>query len=136
MITFPELFRAILTADKDESRQAARGVRKFLYSSNGKSKDDYKNESRDIKDIINRAPGEYAKIAENWRQENFVIAISVIYYLHDEKQNQPDFLFPWLFNLLQHKNGNVRHAAVRMIDHEMGTLTVHLRFPGERLRFS
>ena len=87
-----------------------------------------------IASIIDGASAEYVKITENWRQENFVIAISVIYFLHNRK-NQPDFLFPWLFELLKHKNGNIRHAAVRMIGHELGSLTYHMRFPGDKSGF-
>ena len=127
MKTFISIFNTILTADKDESRKAAREVRKFLYGSHG-SRDEFGN----IKKIINNAPSEYSKISEDWRQENFVIAVSVIYYLHDQ-ENQPDFIFPWLFHLLWHKNGNIRHAAVRMLEHEIGPLTYHLRCPGEKL---
>ena len=59
------------------------------------------------------------------------MAVSVIYFLHD-REGQPDFLFPWLFQLLQHKNGYIRYAAVKMISHEMGPLTYHIRFPGEK----
>jgi hypothetical protein len=59
---------------------------------------------------------------------------SVIYFLHD-MEAQPDFLFPWLFQLLQHQNGYIRHAAVKMISHEIGPLTYHLRFPGEKSSF-
>jgi len=76
-------------------------------------------------------PGEYAKVTEDWRQENFVLAVSVIYYLHD-KEEQPDFLFPWLFQLLRHPNGNIRHAAVKMFCIELGPLTAHVRFPRHR----
>ncbi|KKQ81017.1 MAG: hypothetical protein UT03_C0014G0012, partial [Candidatus Moranbacteria bacterium GW2011_GWD2_38_7] len=53
---------------------------------------------------------------------------SVMYFLHD-RENEPDFLFPWLFHLLKHPNGYIRHASVRMLDHELGPLTVHLRCP-------
>ena len=62
------------------------------------------------------------------------MAISVMYFLHD-KESQPDFLFPWLFNLLQHENGYIRHAAVRMIEDELGPLSYHIRFPGEKPAF-
>ncbi|OGI74599.1 hypothetical protein A3D42_00055 [Candidatus Nomurabacteria bacterium RIFCSPHIGHO2_02_FULL_41_18] len=125
--TFRELFNAILTADNNQSRLAARGVRKLLYSSHG-------GQYKDIASIIENAPKEYAKINEDFRQENFVMAISVMYFLHN-KENQPDFLFPWLFQLLQHENGNIRQAAVRMIGHELGPLTYHIRFPGEKSDF-
>lgn len=60
-----------------------------------------------------------------------MVAISVIYFLRDDKQDI-DFLFPWFFHLLRHKNGNIRQSAVRMLCHEIGPLTVHLRVPGER----
>ena len=126
MKTFTEAFNTILTADEETSRQAAREVRKLVYSSDENEK--YKC----IASIIENAPAEYIKIVENWRQENFVMAISVMYFLHNRK-NQPDFLFPWLFQLLQHKNGNIRHSAVRMIEHELGSLTYHIRFPGEKI---
>jgi hypothetical protein len=129
MTTFVSLFETILTADKTASREAARKVRKFVYSSRNGT-DDY----NDLKNIINSAPNKYLEIFEDWRQENFVMAISVMYFLHD-KESQPDFLFSWLFHLLRHKNGYIRHAAVRMIENELGPLTVHLRFPGEESTF-
>lgn len=122
-------FEIILNSEKEESRIAARQVRKILYS----SKSD-KDSFNDIKNVINGSLGEYYKIKEDWRQENFVIALSVIYFLRD-KNNLPDFLFPWFFQLLQHDNGYIRHAAVKMITSELGLLTVHIRFPGEK-RFS
>jgi hypothetical protein len=124
MTTFSELFNVILTADKELSRKAARQVRKLLYSSHRQGQ--YKK----IGSIIENASEEYSKITEDFRQENFVIAISVLYYLHN-RENQPDFLFPWLFDLLRHENGNIRHAAVRMFENELGPLTYHIRFPSE-----
>ena len=96
---------------------------KVLYSSQGDME-----KYEDIKNVVNNVPCEYAKISENWRQENFVMAISVIYYLHD-REEQPDFLFPWLFQLLQHPNGIIRYAAVRMFTNELGPLTVYIRVP-------
>ena len=131
MNSLPECFNTILTSDRESSRAAARQVRKLVYSSaNGRAKYD------DIKRLINSAPSEYAQIlaSEGWRQENFVMAISVMYFLHD-KESQPDFLFSWLFKLLQHEDGYIRHAAVRMIENELGPLTYHIRFPGEKLSF-
>jgi len=123
MNTFTECFKTILTGEKVESRKAARQVRKLLYSSsNDRSRYD------DIRPLINKAPVEYAKISEDWRQENFVMAISVLYFLH-HRESEPDFLFPWLFDLLQHDNGYIRHAAVRMFDNELGPLTYHIRCP-------
>ena len=86
-IIFTKLFNTILTAKKDDSRKAAREVRKFLYSSHSDGKYD------DIKLIIENAPREYVNIREDWREENFVMAVSVLYFLHDRK-SQPDFLFP------------------------------------------
>ena len=126
MKTIPELFKTILNGDKESSRQAARVVRKATYSSHG-------GKYEEIKSIINNASEEYRKITEDFRQENFVMAISVMYFLHD-REHEPDFLFPWLFHLLKHKNGNIRHCAVKMLWHELGPLTVHIRFPGERSR--
>lgn len=115
--TFIQLFDIILTANKDDSRKAARAVRKLLYSSHGDQYDD-------IKSITENAPKEYINITEDWREENFVMAVSVLYFLHD-RESQPDFLFSWLFYLLQLKNGNVRNAARRMMENELGPLTVH-----------
>lgn len=126
MNTLKECFDTILHGNEKNSRLAARRVRKLLYSSQG-GRDKY----NDIKNLINGAAYEYAKISEDWRQEDFVGAISVIYYLHD-REKQPDFLFPWLFQLLQHSGGIIRYAAVRMLSNEIGPLTVHLRFPGDR----
>ncbi len=122
-MTFLECFNSILTGDKDASRKAARQVRKLLYSFGGGS-DEYQS----LALIIENAPKEYEKIKEDWRQENFVMAISVIYYLHN-KREQPDFLFDWLFDLLQHSNGYVRYAGVKMLKNELGPLTVHIRIP-------
>ncbi|MFA5747031.1 MAG: hypothetical protein WC926_03060 [Candidatus Paceibacterota bacterium] len=123
MDTIKECFDIILKGGKNDSRLAARQVRKLLYSARS-GKDIY----QDIEDTINKVPREYAKILEEWRQENFVTAISVIYFLHDKEEN-PDFLFPWLFQLLQHPGGVIRYAAVRMFENEIGLLTVHLRCP-------
>ncbi len=122
---FTELFKIILTAGKGDSRKAARDARKLVYGSGGREK------YRRIAAITENASAEYTKIVEDWRQENFVMAVSVMYFLH-ARENQPDFLFPWLFQLLQHKNGNIRHAAVRMIQNELGVLTYHIRFPGKK----
>ena len=124
MKTISELFKTILNGDREASRVAARAVRKATYSSGG-------GKYEDIKAIINGASEEYRNITEEFRQENFVMSVSVMYFLHDREQ-EPDFLFPWLFHLLKHKNGNIRHCAVKMIWHELGPLTVHIRFPGER----
>lgn len=62
-MTFNELFKTILSGSEDQSHDAARKVRKFLYS--GKNGD--KNKFKQIKNIINTAPDAYAKIAEDWR---------------------------------------------------------------------
>lgn len=124
MKTFFELFNTILTADKNTSRKASCEVRKLLYSSHSGQYDA-------ILSIIKNAPKEYIKIKEDFRKNNFVMAISVMYFLHDEK-DCPDFLFSWIFDLLQHKNGNIRFAAVRMLEHEIGPLTYYIRFPNEK----
>jgi len=131
MKSLPECFNTILNANRQSSRVAARRVRKLVYAS-ATGRDEYE----DIKRLINSAPDEYAKISasEGWRQENFVMSISVMYFLHD-KESQPDFLFPWLFGLIQHENGYIRHAAVRMVENELGPLTYHIRFPGEKRAF-
>lgn len=128
MTTIKECFDKILNGSKEESRQAARRVNKLVYSSAATAG---KEKYEQIATIIETAPTKYAYIAEDWRQENFVMAISVMYFLHD-KEDQPDFIFPWLFQLLQHQNGYIRYSAVKMISHEIGPLTVHLRFPGNK----
>ncbi|MEA2056987.1 MAG: hypothetical protein U9O78_04790 [Patescibacteria group bacterium] len=122
MNTIKECFEIILEGNKNKSRQAARQVRKLLYAS--RTKDKY----NDIKKLVKGASREYDKISEDWRQENFVMAISVIYFLHD-REVDPDFLFPWLFQLLLHSNGCIRYAAVRMLSHELRSLTVYIRVP-------
>ncbi len=122
MNTIKECFELIFNGNNEESRRAARSVRKLLYSSHDGGG------YNDIEKIIENAPDEHRKIKEEWREENFVVAVSVLYFLHN-KENQPDFLFPWLFHLLQHKNGNIRQSAVRMIENELGPLTVHIRCP-------
>ena len=120
--TFSELFHLILNGKKEESRKAAREVRKLLYGS--KSPGQY----NEIKSIIENAPNEYVNIIEDWRMENFVMTVSILYFLHD-KEKQPDFLFPWLLYLLKHQNGNIRNSARRMIENELGPLTFHIRCP-------
>ena len=130
MNTLKECFDTILRGDKEKSRLAARGVRKLVYSSSVAGREKYD----EIAALVRTAPENYVRISEDWRQENFVMAVSVIYFLHD-RENQPDFLFSWLFQLLQHSNGYIRHAAVKMISHEIGPLTYHLRFPGEKSSF-
>ncbi len=130
MTTLTECFNAILTGDKDASRRAARQVSKLLYSSAADGREKF----AEMAAIIENAPKEYAKIKEDWRQENFVMAISVMYFLHG-KREQPDFLFAWLFDLLQHPNGYIRYAAVRMLENELGPLTVHIRVPDYELRY-
>jgi len=130
MNTIKECFGTILGGNKEESRQAARKVRKLVYSSSASGREKYE----EIAALVRTAPENYMRISEDWRQENFVMAVSVIYFLHD-RENQPDFLFSWLFQLLQHSNGYIRHAAVKMISHEIGPLTYHLRFPGEKSSF-
>jgi|SRR3989344_5018695 len=123
MQTFTDLFKIILEGNRESSRNAARDVRKLLYrATNGREK------YNGMKKIINNAPEIYRKITEDWRQENFVMAVSVMYFLHDRESEQ-DFLFPWLFYLIQDNNGNIRHSVVRMFRNELGPLTVHLRHP-------
>ena len=128
MKTFIDYFNIILLGDQNESSKAARQVRKFLYSSESKGK--YKV----LASIVENAPKEYENIIEDWRRENFVIAVSVLYFLHN-KENRPDFLFSWLCDLIQDPNGNIRHAAVRMFEHELGPLTYHIRFPNEKSNY-
>lgn len=122
MTTIKQCFKVILRGNEEQSRAAARQVRKLVYSSQDRSI------YVDIKRQVNTAPKQYAKIKEDWWQENFVVAISVIYFLHD-REAEPDWLFPWLFELLEHNNGDIRYAAVRMIENELGPLTVHIRCP-------
>ena len=130
MTTFSEYFNIILTGDKEASRKAARQVSKLTYSSWGDGREKFDA----IAEIVENAPKEYEKIKEDWRQENFVMAISVMYFLHN-KREQPDFLFPWLFDLLQHIKGNIRYAAVRMLKNELGPLTVYIRVPDYELQY-
>ena len=127
MKTFSECFNVILTGERSASRQAARQIRRLVYGCAG-------DKFKDVVSIIENGPKEYEKITEDFRQENFVVAVSVMYFLHD-KESQPDFLFPWLFHLIQHPNGNIRQAAVRMFKQELGPLTVHIRFPNEKSVF-
>lgn len=122
MNTIKECFVIILRGDENESRRAARRVRELVYSSGVNDK--YEN----IENLVKNAPAAYEKISEDWRRENFVVAISVIYFLHD-KEAGPNFLFPWLFQLLLHSNGVIRYASVPMLSHELGPLTVYIRIP-------
>ncbi len=124
MTTFIDLFADILNGNRQSSHQAARAVRKQLFSPSFS----YKRRYEDIQLIIDIAAAEYYKIKEDWRKENFVLAVSIIYFLHN-KNKSPDFLFVWAFDLLQHSNGNIRQAARRMINNELGPLTAHIRCP-------
>ena len=123
--TFADLFKTILTADKEASRKAAREVRKKVYAA------DDGNKYEMIASIVAMAPEGYRAIKEDWRQENFVVAISVMYFLAT-KDDHPDFLFPWLFELILHKHGNIRQAAIRMFEIELGPLTYHIRIPAKQ----
>lgn len=130
--TIKDCFETILCGEKEESREAARKVSKILYSASTENKEKYD----DIKEIIESAPDEYFKISEDWRRENLVVAISVIYFLHN-REEEPDFLFPWFFQLLQHSNGVIRYAVVRMIAFELGPLSAHIRisdYKSEKLK--
>jgi len=127
MDTITKCFDTISSGDREESRQAARRVRELVYRSSASGKEKY----NEIAALVETAPEHCLRISEDWRQEHFVMAISVIYFLHN-RESSPDFLFPWLFQLLQYPNGYIRHAAVRMISHEIGPLTVHLRFPRDK----
>lgn len=128
MTTISECFNIILLGNKEESRKAARQVRKILYSSQGD------NEFNVIGAIVENAPKEYEKISEGWRKENFVMAVSVIFFLRDMK-TPIDFLFLWLLKLLTDESGNIRYAAVKMFSHEIWPLTAHIRFPEKKLYF-
>lgn len=119
--TFTSLFDIILTAEKNESHEAASEVRKLLYKGNYDKKT-----YREIYSIVEDAPNKYVKIIEEWREENFVRAISVMHFSY-VWHKQPNILFPWLFFLLTHKNGNVRNSARRMIENSLAPLTTHLR---------
>lgn len=127
MKNFPECFKVILTGEREASRKASREVSKILYG----SQSGYNKKYEDIESILNAAPNGFEKISEEWRQVNFVISVSVIYFLRS-KNKQPDFLFLWLYQLIQHPNGNIRFAAVRMFEIELGPLTYHIRFPDKK----
>lgn len=116
--TITGCFEVVLGGDKEESRLAARRVRFLLY----KQDVDFK----EIKDLVRESPERYGQIDEDWRQENFVVAVSVLYYLRDNR-NDYDIYLPWFLWLLQHKNGNIRHATVRMLTDAIIYLTRHLR---------
>lgn len=122
--TIKGCFEGILSGNKEESRLSSKRVRKVLYSSSL----DYPNKFKEIKEITINAPKYYNEILENWRKENFAVALGVIYYLHGSERKR-DFLFPWLFELLGEKNGVIRYSAVKMIENEFGFLTYHIRFP-------
>ncbi len=125
MNTIKECFNIILKGGREESRAAARKVKKILYSNSG---EEGQGKYLDIKNAVNEAPFEYINISEEWRQENFVMAISVIYFLRD-KEIDYDLFFSWMLQLLQHGNGNIRYAAVRMLETDIGPLTFHIRCP-------
>src|SRR3989338_11507785 len=113
MPTIKQIFDTILTGNKDKAKEAAGALRKNVF---GGRKDE--EENFDFKSYIADAPKIYGEIKEEWRREYFVRAVSVIYFLHGF-ENQPDLLFPWFYQLLQNKNGIVRHSPVRMITNDL-----------------
>ncbi|MBP7795885.1 MAG: hypothetical protein KA059_03815 [Elusimicrobiales bacterium] len=125
MNSIKECFEIILNGNSENCRLASLAVRKVLYRT-----DNDRKKYEEIQEQINLAPENYKRINEEWRQVNFVKAISVIYFLH-ELDKGSDLCFPWFFQLLENKNGIIRYAAVRMILHELGPLTVHIRCPGK-----
>jgi hypothetical protein len=122
-VSYKKLFQIILKAEKEKSRQASKDVRKKMYKTN-----DDKPSFDEISNLIKEAPKTFDSIKENWRKENFVKAISVIYFLRDLTE-EPDHFFPWFFTLLENESGIIRQATVRMINIELGPLTVHIRCP-------
>ncbi len=122
MNSIKKCFDVILTADRKESRVAARSVHKVTFST--KTTEDYSN----IKDVITNAGEIYSLLREPWRQEDFVHALSIIYFLRSDEEDL-DENFPWFFHLLQDTNGRIRYAAVKMLCHDLGPLTVHIRCP-------
>ena len=127
MNTIKECFYIILNGQKEDSRLATKQITKILYSATA-IESRAKQKHKDIDEVLKNPANKYAEIKEEWRQENFVRGISVIYFLRDEEV-EIDYLFPWLFQLLQHSNGNIRQSAVRIICHELAPLTVYIRIP-------
>ncbi|NCS32714.1 plasmid pRiA4b ORF-3 family protein [bacterium] len=123
IIKLEELFHSILNDPKEDSRVASLAVRKYLYNSQ-----EGVEKFKEIKKVLDTAPAVYAKITDDFRKEYFVRAVSTLYFLHD-LENESDFLFPWLFELIQNPNGNIRYAAVRMFVTTLGPLTYFRRFP-------
>ena len=117
-----ECFNVILEGDKVASKKASRKAHKII-SMMKRPDYDY------LIEMVMDSPHQYMSISESWRQENFVMAISSTFFLVDEAQH--GHLFPWLFQLLQHDNGNIRYAAVRMFENCFGPMTYHIRFPDD-----
>jgi hypothetical protein len=123
--TTKECFDIILKGNKKDSHVARLSLRKIVYSNYKTS--EYKVIVRIVKDALRI----YEKIDEEWRQENFIVALSTIYFLRDYKKYPPDHLFPLFLGLLQHSNGNIRYATVRMLRDEIIFLSIYLRLPEE-----
>ena len=115
-----ECFNIILNGEKETSKLATKSVRKLIYTVNNRDDD------QAILKIVNNAPFEYAKIQEDWRQENFVKALSVIDHIYTKEKNY-DILLPWMFQLLQHENGNIRFSVVKIFEFDIAYLSYHLR---------
>jgi hypothetical protein len=124
MYNIKQIFEEIINGDKKKSTEACRGLRKFVYSRQGE-----KNKYDGIQKIIDNAPETYKNLLNEWQQENFVLGISIIYFLRETK-NKVDYLFDWLYKLLEHSNGIIRYSAIKMLEHDLGSLTVHTRHPG------
>lgn len=117
-----ECFKIILEGERAASKNASRKTHKII-SMMKRPDYDY------LVEMVMDSPHQYMSISEGWRQENFVMAISSTFFLADEAQH--GHLFPWLFQLLQHDNGNIRYAAVRMFETCFGPMTYHIRFPDD-----
>ena len=100
MDTIKQCFEIILKGDNEQSRQAARRVGKLVYYGPSMNKGKYSEIAR----LVETAPKTFSSIHEDWRQENFVMAVSLMYFVGN-KRDKPDFLFPWFFQLLQHPRG-------------------------------
>ncbi|OHA07270.1 MAG: hypothetical protein A2934_03190 [Candidatus Sungbacteria bacterium RIFCSPLOWO2_01_FULL_47_10] len=61
-----------MRGDKEKSRLAACNVRKLVYSSSVAGREKYD----EIAALVRTAPENYARISEDWRQENFIMAVS------------------------------------------------------------
>jgi hypothetical protein len=121
-MTIKEAIEIILHGNELEAKKVSKTMRKLVYFGDS-------GKYEEIKEVIEDVLKVYPTIQEEWRREIYISAISIMYFLHDKYDKKPDYFFPLLLSLLENPNGTIRYCAYKMLVHDLGPLTVHLRIP-------